>query len=891
MADLTLNIISNMSGATAQVNEFTNAMKRATSAVSSTGASVKKTGSAVSTAAAHVSKLGHSANKTAGFFGKLNRSLARIAVYRTMRKAISYVGEAFKKGLEAAYQFSKASQPAEYAKLAGAMDGLKKAASTMSLQLGAAFGGLITAVAPVLIQIINLVTAAADAITRFFAVLNGTGYYKKASEGFDDLGEHAGGAGKQIKGLLASWDELNVIGKESGGGGGGKSETDYSGAYEWVEAESDWANLFASGDFFGIGEKIGDAIGNIAQKFTEFLQKPEIQNFGKNLAEVLNGSVSNPENWENFGEAVGTAVSTLVKNIADFISTVNWDDVEAAIVASLDGFKQALFANVDFSDIGARLGEAINSVFSPDRFRSIGENIGGMINALFTTTYWTLNTTNFQNIGASVSELLNGAFSEIDFTKLGGIIANGLAALPRMIIGFINTMDWGLVGTAVGDTLKGAFQAASAYVQEIDWGELVINIITGILDFLAGLDIPGIAADILGFVGSVIGAVVQGLGTLLIDICDLLIDPNTWKLVGAWLQDLPKTLLSYGIRMANSIVEPIVNGINGLIEKYNGSGLAKILGTIEPINFQLIPEIPEDELHTHYKKAKEEIEASSKENPTVFDSTANWKNQKTDPKWAGTTWNSTANWKNQKTDPKWVGTTWNATANWKNQKTDSSWAGTTWNSTAKWTKQVVGSSWTTPKLDASANFSKYQVDNAIKGSNQPSINVTANITKWTGDKTVKVTAEAKANGGVYRNGGWRGITSYASGGSPFGGQIFRARENGNPELVGTIRGSTAVMNNGQIVASVSDGVARAIAGIHFKMVGYNGATINNAVLDDEQIARNIQDGIERGNEEQNNLIREQNAILLQLLRNGIPITPSVSLGQVMARSADLYARA
>ena len=276
---------------------------------------------------------------------------------------------------------------------------------------------------------------------------------------------------------------------------------------------------------------------------------------------------------------------------------------------------------------------------------------------------------------------------------------------------------------------------------------------------------------------------------------------------------------------------------------------------------------------------------------TTWNATANWKNQITDASWAGTTWNSTANWKSQKTDPKWAGTTWNATANWKNQITDASWAGTTWNSTAKWTKQVVGSSWTTPVLNASANFSTYKVDNAIKGSNQPSINVTANITKWTGDKTVKVTAEAKANGGVYRNGGWHGITSYASGGSPFGGQIFRARENGNPELVGTIRGSTAVMNNGQIVASVSDGVARAIAGIHFKMVGYNGATINNAVLDNEQIARNIQDGIERGNEEQNNLIREQNAILLQLLRNGIPITPSVSLGQVMARSADLYARA
>ena len=51
---------------------------------------------------------------------------------------------------------------------------------------------------------------------------------------------------------------------------------------------------------------------------------------------------------------------------------------------------------------------------------------------------------------------------------------------------------------------------------------------------------------------------------------------------------------------------------------------------------------------------------------------------------------------------------------------------------------------------------------------------------------------------------------------PSGSQLFWAREKG-PELVGTLGGHSAVMNNDQIVASVSDGVAKAIAGIRFKM--------------------------------------------------------------------------
>ena len=88
-----------------------------------------------------------------------------------------------------------------------------------------------------------------------------------------------------------------------------------------------------------------------------------------------------------------------------------------------------------------------------------------------------------------------------------------------------------------------------------------------------------------------------------------------------------------------------------------------------------------------------------------------------------------------------------------------------------------------------------------------------------GSKTLSQLAAAvvgRAKGGVYKNGRWSAIQRYASGGLPNGSQLFWAREKG-PELVGTLGGHTAVMNNDQIVASVSSGVAKAIAGIKFQM--------------------------------------------------------------------------
>lgn len=49
------------------------------------------------------------------------------------------------------------------------------------------------------------------------------GGLEDVEDAIDDVGGAAGGAGKKLKGLLASWDEINVIQSESGGGGGGGS--------------------------------------------------------------------------------------------------------------------------------------------------------------------------------------------------------------------------------------------------------------------------------------------------------------------------------------------------------------------------------------------------------------------------------------------------------------------------------------------------------------------------------------------------------------------------------------------------------------------------------------------------------------------------------------------
>lgn len=120
-----------------------------------------------------------------------------------------------------------------------------------------------------------------------------------------------------------------------------------------------------------------------------------------------------------------------------------------------------------------------------------------------------------------------------------------------------------------------------------------------------------------------------------------------------------------------------------------------------------------------------------------------------------------------------------------------------------------------------------------------------------------MTAVFNEKGGVYSAGRWRPVQAYANGGyvntdGYSSAQLFVAREAG-PELVGTIGNHSAVMNNDQIVASVSAGVYRA-------------------------------------NSEQNSLLRQQNQLLQAILQKETGISTRDVFNAVQSENRRYYAR-
>ena len=80
---------------------------------------------------------------------------------------------------------------------------------------------------------------------------------------------------------------------------------------------------------------------------------------------------------------------------------------------------------------------------------------------------------------------------------------------------------------------------------------------------------------------------------------------------------------------------------------------------------------------------------------------------------------------------------------------------------------------------------------------------------------------------------------FASGGYPESGEMFIARENGIPEMVGSIGGRTAVANNDQIVDAVSIGVYNAVVDAMSRSGGNKQPTI--VQINGREVFRAVQD--------------------------------------------------
>ena len=208
-----VNITNNTTNQYAQsINNVQQAARKASSAAKDVAKGIKETGEA--------------AKKSDGPMSNFVASLKRIAFYRIIRTVIKEITQAFKEGLENAYEWSKTVG----GELAPALDRIATASAQMKNQLGAALGELLVQLEPLITGLINLITELARAMTWLLAVLEGKEQYMVADKVATSWKE-ADKAAKGYKRTILGFDVINRLNDPNSGGG--KSAKDYSNLFHW----------------------------------------------------------------------------------------------------------------------------------------------------------------------------------------------------------------------------------------------------------------------------------------------------------------------------------------------------------------------------------------------------------------------------------------------------------------------------------------------------------------------------------------------------------------------------------------------------------------------------------------------------------------------------------
>lgn len=388
-------------------------------------------------------RLGDSLTSPIKKLGELARAFKRIMLYRALRSAIKAITQAFKTGINNLYQWSKAMD-GEFAK---SMDRAATASLYLKNSLGAMLAPAINSLVPILEIAIDKLVDFLNTINQFIAKLTGAAYWTRAlkyPKEYAAAANDAAGAMKKLKDYTLGFDELNVFNDKGGSGGAGSGlADDYSEMFETVETFedgiADFANrvreLISNGDWDGIGQLLGE-------KFNGIVEQLDAGNLGGKIGNVINNAVSLA--WGFLSEAdfkkLGTAIGTQISNL---FATIDFYKLARTLIAALTSVIDAaigLIDGVDWSQIGKACSDAIVGIFT-----ELGQWIG---------------ETDFQAVAKGLFDMIEGFFAGIDWDALIPTILLGLMEAFAGLIGLLQ----GTITSILGETISNALG-----INNTDW--------------------------------------------------------------------------------------------------------------------------------------------------------------------------------------------------------------------------------------------------------------------------------------------------------------------------------------------------------------------------------------------------------------------------------------
>lgn len=338
-----------------------------------------------------------------------------------------------------------------------AISSVRSALTQLKNSLATAFAPILTVVAPILTKFINMLSAAADSVARFAAMLTGKTSYVRAKRVQEDYAASlrgTGAAAKEAARELAGFDEINrLAAQDIAGGGGGTAVGDM---FETVNIEPL--------KFDSWGEAFSKFLGNLLENGI-----PKLKNALSRLAVWIN----------SFAGSLYEAFT--FPGVVDQVAALGVE-----IASALNGFVN----DIDWAMIGAALGAGLELA----------------ITFLFNFVY----TFDWKKLGESIASMLNNMIKQIDWKQVGALLWAKFKIAIELLAGFISNTDVEALANAATDLIVGFLNSMEETIESVDWEEIGDKL----AQVLRNIDWEKVGNAFF----SALGAALSGLGSFIVGL-------------------------------------------------------------------------------------------------------------------------------------------------------------------------------------------------------------------------------------------------------------------------------------------------------------------------------------------------------------------------------------
>lgn len=465
----------------------------------------------------------------------------------------------------------------------------------------------VQALSKVMLKVISFTRTVADALGAIFGwtiEISGGGATVDGMEdiagGVGDIGDSADKSNKKaqkLKKTLLSIDEIHALDDNSdsgSGGGSGSGGSGGGGAGGGVDSSlkktDGLLEKYKSSikDLYSLGKYIGDALASAMESidWKKIYQKAD--NFGKGLADFLNGLIS-PRLFYDLGATIAGSLNTALHFLNSFGTTFDWTNFGLSIANGINGF----FENFDFALLAKTINAWVQGIYT-------------MLTTAIKNVSWKdilKGITDFlSNLDIKTVEIIVGTLliKKIISLKLGSValafigksLSKAIAQAIASKIGF-ELVEGAGIGTAIMQAFKTIFASLSTNL-----GLLIEGLFSGLSlgDAITAAFGTG-AADLLATIGSAFSAIA---GTILsiVNFVKMLKDGFSWvneilmvigvalATIGAILAGvaaLPAVIVGAIVAAVATIVVVIKDNWNAVCELFSTVGEWFNGNVIEPV--------------------------------------------------------------------------------------------------------------------------------------------------------------------------------------------------------------------------------------------------------------------------------------------------------------------